>query len=171
MYSRGVDAKPPSNARPDSKPTRQRTPPEALPAEIVLAEIVLVDGSAVRPRHWRPAAKLDPIPAVDALDFTLTHCARRTSAAAHLEGRLTMQLTTPVRPAPDDEAELFRPHFDQGRWHWTYHNARGRLLARGAECADRSAAHLALLAAIADYCTCGEPADEEEEEEPTFEVD
>lgn len=77
-----------------------------------------------------------------------------------------MQLTTPVRPAPADEAELFRPHFDQGRWHWTYHNARGRLLARGADCADRSAAHLALLAAIADYCTCGEPAEEEEEEPP-----
>jgi len=85
-----------------------------------------------------------------------------------------MQLTTPVRPAPADEAELFRPHFDQGRWHWTYHNARGRLLARGAECADRSSAHQALLAAIADYCTCGEPAEEEEEEEeeePPFEVD
>lgn len=71
MYSRGVDAKPPSNARPDSKPMRQRTPPEALPAEIVLAEIVLVDGSAVRPRLWRPAAKLAPIPATDALDFAL----------------------------------------------------------------------------------------------------
>ena len=71
MYSRDVDAKPPSNARPDSKPTRQRRPPAALPAEIVLAEIVLADGSAVRPRPWRPASQLARTPAVDALGFTL----------------------------------------------------------------------------------------------------
>jgi hypothetical protein len=82
-----------------------------------------------------------------------------------------MQHTTPVRPAPADEAEPFRPHFDEGRWHWTYHDARGRLLARGADCADRSAAHQSLLAAIADYCTSGELADEEEEEEPTFDFE
>jgi len=73
MYSAAMDAKPPSNPRADSKATHQRTPPEAL-----LAEIVLVDGSAVRPRLWRPAAKLAPIPAADALDFTL-----RALRAAH----------------------------------------------------------------------------------------
>ncbi|HUY89059.1 MAG TPA: hypothetical protein VMV10_10020 [Pirellulales bacterium] len=67
--------------------------------------------------------------------------------------------------APANEADVFRSHFENGQWHWSYHNPRGRLLARGAERADRWAAHRALLAAIADYCTSGEV---EEEDEPSW---
>ena len=71
VYSADMDAKPPSNPRTDSKATRQRSLPETKTAELLLAEIVLADGSVVRPRLWRPAAKLARTPALDALGFTL----------------------------------------------------------------------------------------------------
>jgi hypothetical protein len=64
-----MDAKPPSIPGQDSKTRRQRTPPEAAQAENLLAEIVLADGSAVRPRLWRPAGKLARASPADALDF------------------------------------------------------------------------------------------------------
>lgn len=61
-------------------------------------------------------------------------------------------------PSLADETALFRSTFENGQWHWSYHDRRGRLLARGADCPDRWAAHRALLAAIADYCTGGNAA-------------
>lgn len=65
-----------------------------------------------------------------------------------------------------DETASFRSTFENGQWHWTYHDRRGRLLARGADCRERWAAHRALLAAIADYCTGGGAVEDDEEDPP-----
>ena len=79
-----------------------------------------------------------------------------------------MDSCSPAVPTAPDESSPFRPHFERGMWHWTYHAPRGRMLVRGAERAQCWTAHRALLEAIADYCT-GEAAEEENEEFDWFE--
>ena len=78
-----------------------------------------------------------------------------------------MKSYSPAVPTAPDETLMFRSHFERGKWHWTYHTPRGRLLVRGAEHAQCWFAHRALLEAIADYCSGGD-ATEEEEEEPDW---